>query len=37
MALHERFGPDSAEDAGLVRTLSSQVWRTVQNLLDRNR
>jgi 1-acyl-sn-glycerol-3-phosphate acyltransferase len=37
LALHERFGPDAAEDAAVVRSLSSQVWRTVQNLLDKNR
>ena len=37
MALHERFEPEAAEDAALVRVLSSQVWRTVQNLLDQNR
>jgi 1-acyl-sn-glycerol-3-phosphate acyltransferase len=37
LALHERFEPEAAEDAALVRVLSSQVWRTVQNLLDENR
>jgi 1-acyl-sn-glycerol-3-phosphate acyltransferase len=37
LALHERFEPEAAEDAALVRVLSSQVWRTVQNLLDQNR
>jgi 1-acyl-sn-glycerol-3-phosphate acyltransferase len=37
LLLHERFGPDAAEDAPLVRELSSEVRRTVQHLLDRNR
>jgi hypothetical protein len=35
--LHERFEPDAAEDARLVRELSAQVRRTVQRLVDRNR
>ena len=37
LPLHERFGPDAAEDAALVRALSSKVWRAVQRLMDRNR
>jgi 1-acyl-sn-glycerol-3-phosphate acyltransferase len=37
LPLHERFGPDAAEDAATVRALSSKVWRAVQRLLDRNR
>ncbi len=37
MRLHERFGPDAAEDARLVRELSAQVRRTVQKLVDRSR
>lgn len=35
--LHERFEPDAAEDARLVRELSAQVRRTVQRLVDRSR
>ena len=35
--LYERFGPDAADDARLVRELSAQVRRTVQRLVDRNR
>ena len=34
---HERFGPEGADDARLVRYLSNQVRRAVQLLLDRNR
>jgi 1-acyl-sn-glycerol-3-phosphate acyltransferase len=34
---HERFGPEGAEDARLVRYLANQVRREVQLLLDRNR
>jgi len=37
LLLHDRFGPEAAEDAPLVRELSSEVRRTVQHLLDRNR
>ncbi len=37
LLLHERFGPEAAEDAPLVRELSSEVRRTVQRLLDRSR
>ncbi len=37
LAFHERFGPDAAEDAPLVRALASQVRRSVQLLMDRNR
>ena len=37
LPLHERFGPDAAEDTALVRALSSKVWRAVQRLIDRNR
>jgi 1-acyl-sn-glycerol-3-phosphate acyltransferase len=33
----ERFGPDDAEDARLVRYLAKQVRRAVQLLLDRHR
>jgi 1-acyl-sn-glycerol-3-phosphate acyltransferase len=33
---HERFGPEGADDARLVRYLSNQVRRSVQVLLDRN-
>jgi len=35
--LYERFEPDAAEDARLVRELSAQVRRTVQRLVDRSR
>jgi 1-acyl-sn-glycerol-3-phosphate acyltransferase len=34
---HERFGPEGADDARLVRYLANQVRRTVQLLIDRNR
>jgi 1-acyl-sn-glycerol-3-phosphate acyltransferase len=34
---HERFGPEGADDARLVRYLTNQVRRAVQLLLDRNR
>ncbi|HVN37520.1 MAG TPA: lysophospholipid acyltransferase family protein [Myxococcota bacterium] len=34
---HERFGPEGAEDARLVRYLANQVRRTVQQLIDRSR
>jgi hypothetical protein len=34
---HERFGPEGADDARLVRYLANQVRRKVQLLLDRNR
>jgi len=34
---HERFGPEGAEDARLVRYLANQVRRAVQLLIDRNR
>jgi 1-acyl-sn-glycerol-3-phosphate acyltransferase len=37
VALHERFGPEGAEDASLVRALANQVRRSVQSLIDRNR
>jgi 1-acyl-sn-glycerol-3-phosphate acyltransferase len=34
---HERFGPEGADDARLVRYLANQVRRNVQLLIDRNR
>ena len=34
---HERFGPEGAEDARLVRYLANQVRRAVQQLMDRKR
>jgi len=34
---HQRFGPEGADDARLVRYLANQVRREVQLLLDRNR
>jgi 1-acyl-sn-glycerol-3-phosphate acyltransferase len=34
---HERFGPEGADDARLVRYLANQVRRSVQQLVDRNR
>jgi 1-acyl-sn-glycerol-3-phosphate acyltransferase len=34
---HERFGPEGAEDARLVRHLANRVRRAVQALLDRSR
>ena len=34
---HERFGPEGAEDARLVRYLANQVRRAVQLLVDRSR
>jgi 1-acyl-sn-glycerol-3-phosphate acyltransferase len=37
MPLHERYGPDAAEDARLVRELAAEVRRAVQHLVDRNR
>jgi hypothetical protein len=37
LRLHERYEPDAAEDARLVRDLSAEVRRTVQHLVDRNR
>ena len=37
LRFHERFGPDGADDARLVRYLANQVRRAVQVLVDRNR
>ncbi len=37
LAFHERFGPEAADDARLVRYLTQQVRRTVQRLVDRER
>jgi len=37
LRFHERFGPEGAEDARLVRYLANQVRRSVQLLIDRNR
>lgn len=37
LALHERFGPDAAEDVRLVRQLTQQVRRAIQQLVDRSR
>jgi 1-acyl-sn-glycerol-3-phosphate acyltransferase len=34
---HERFGPEGADDARLVRYLANQVRRAVQLMLDRHR
>jgi 1-acyl-sn-glycerol-3-phosphate acyltransferase len=34
---HQRFGPEGADDARLVRYLANQVRRAVQQLIDRNR
>lgn len=35
--VHERFGPEAADDARLVRYLANQVRREVQKLVDRHR
>jgi 1-acyl-sn-glycerol-3-phosphate acyltransferase len=37
LRFHERFGPEGADDARLVRYLANQVRRAVQLLIDRNR
>jgi 1-acyl-sn-glycerol-3-phosphate acyltransferase len=37
LRFHERFGPDAAEDASLVRALANQVRRQVQALIDKSR
>ena len=37
LAFHERFGPDAACDVRLVRHLTQQVRRAVQQLMDRSR
>jgi len=37
LCFHERFGPEGADDARLVRYLANQVRRSVQLLLDRSR
>lgn len=37
LRLHERFGPEDADDARLVRHLADEVRRTLQALLDRRR
>ena len=37
LCFHERFGPEGADDARLVRYLANQVRRTVQQLVDRSR
>ena len=37
LCFHERFGPEGANDARLVRYLANQVRRAVQLLLDRSR
>jgi 1-acyl-sn-glycerol-3-phosphate acyltransferase len=34
---HERFGPEGADDARLVRYIANQVRRDVQHLVDRSR
>jgi 1-acyl-sn-glycerol-3-phosphate acyltransferase len=36
LPFHERFGPDGADDARLVRYLANQVRNVVQRLLDRH-
>jgi 1-acyl-sn-glycerol-3-phosphate acyltransferase len=36
LAFHERFGPEGAGDARLLRYLANQVRRTVQHLVDRH-
>ena len=33
----DRFGPEAADDAQLVRYLAAQVRATIQHMLDRNR
>jgi 1-acyl-sn-glycerol-3-phosphate acyltransferase len=35
--VHERFGPEAAEDGRLVQSLVAQVRRSVQQLLDKSR
>jgi len=37
LTFHERFGPEGADDARLVKYLARQVRRAVQQLIDRNR
>jgi len=37
LCFHERFGPEGADDARLVRYLANQARRAVQLLLDRSR
>ncbi len=37
LRFHERFGPEGARDARLVRYLANQVRRSVQQLVDRTR
>jgi len=37
LRLHERYGPEAADDPGLVRYLAGQVRRTVQRMVDRSR
>jgi 1-acyl-sn-glycerol-3-phosphate acyltransferase len=37
LAFHERFGPEGADDARLVRYLANQVRLVVQKLVDRSR
>jgi 1-acyl-sn-glycerol-3-phosphate acyltransferase len=37
LRFHERFGPEGAEDARLVRYIANQVRRDVQQLVDRSR
>jgi len=37
LCFHERFGPEAADDAQLVRYLANQVRREIQGLLDRHR
>lgn len=37
LTFHERFDPDAANDVRLVRHLTQQVRRTVQQLMDRGR
>jgi 1-acyl-sn-glycerol-3-phosphate acyltransferase len=37
LCFHERFGPEGAEDARLVRYLANQVRRSVQLLVDKSR
>jgi 1-acyl-sn-glycerol-3-phosphate acyltransferase len=37
LRFHERFGPEAAEDARLVRYLANHVRRAVQQLVDRSR
>lgn len=37
LRFHDRFGPDAAQDPGVVRALANQVRKAIQTLIDKHR